>query len=158
MEHRRRSDLAIWAGALTAVLWQVSAEISSRLANAGQVPPAWPPPGSAFPLVTLLALVPDGGWWLVGLIVSFVLIGLLTGLGVRLVMRPGFDGLRSFLAVWMVVVLAAGVTTLLTMPIVAFYGGDGLPVNAIYRGAMWGVATGWLNAALVALGSRRRRR
>lgn len=157
MEHRRRSDLAIWAGVLTAVLWQGTAEISSRLVNAGQVPPAWLPSGSSFPLVTLLGVVPDGGWWLVGLIVSFVLIGLLTGLGVRRVMRPGFDGLRSFLAIWMVVVLAAGVTTLLTMPIVAFYGGDGLPINAVYRGAIWGVPMGWLIAAVVALGSRRRR-
>ena len=156
MEHRRRSDLAIWAGVLTAVLWQGTAELASRLANAGQAPPPWLPPGSSFPLVTLLGVVPDGGWWLVGLIVSFVLIGLLTGFGVRLVMRPGFDGLRSFLAIWMVVVLAAAVTTLLTTPIVAFYGGDLLPISAVYRGAIWGVPMGWVIAAVVALGSRRR--
>ena len=116
------------------------------------------PSGSSFPLVTMLDLVPDGGPWLAGMLVSFGLVGVLVGLGTRLVVRHGFDGARSFLALWMVVVLAAVLPSVLTAPIVASYGGGGWWSNGVFTGAYWGLLVGWVVAAVVALGSRRARR
>lgn len=155
MQQQRRTGLAIAAGVVVAVLWQGTTEVWNGLLNAGHVPPAWLPTGSSFHLAALLDLAPDGGLWLLGALLSFVLVGALVALGVRVVLRPGFDGARSFLAVWMVVVIAALLTSLLTLPIVAHYGGGALPVSAVFRGAYWGVLLGWVAALLVALGSRR---
>ncbi|GAB2595567.1 hypothetical protein [Pseudactinotalea suaedae] len=155
---QQRPGLVVTAGVVAAVLWQVCAEIVSRVARAGSVPPEWLPSGSSFPLVTILDLVPDGGLWLVGMLVSFALVGVLVGLGTRLVVRRGFDGARSFLAVWMVVVLAAVLASVLTAPIVASYGGGARLSSSVFIGSYWGVVVGWVIAAVVAIGSRRAHR
>ncbi|WP_420111936.1 hypothetical protein [Pseudactinotalea sp.] len=155
MQQQRRTGLAITAGVVVAVLWHGTTEVSNGLLNAGHVPPLFFPGGSSFPLAVLPALTPDGGLWLLGAVLSFVLVGVAVALGIRAVLRPGFDGLRSFLAIWMVVVLAALLTPLLTLPLLAHYDGGMLPSNAVFRGAYWGVLVGWVAAALVALGSRR---
>lgn len=145
----------VTAGVAAAVLWQLTAEIVSRMARAGAVPPDWLPAGSSFPTVTVLDLVPDGGLWVVGMLLSFVLVGVLVGLGARLVVRRGFDGVRSFLAIWMVVVLGAVLASVLTAPIIASYGGGARLSSSAYSGAYWGLVVGWLIAVVVALGSRR---
>lgn len=155
MQQQRRNGLVITAAVVAAVLWQGTAEIVSRMVNVGSVPPSWLPSGSSFPLITMLGLVPNGGLWLVGLLLSFLRLGLLVGLGVRLVTRPGFDGVRSFLAIWMVVVLAAALASLLTAPIVASYGGGGGWSRGLVGGSYWGVVFGWVIATVVAISSRR---
>lgn len=152
---RRRGGLAIGAGILAAALWQLTGEVTSRLARAGAPAPEWFPTGSAFGLATVPALVPDAGLWVLGIVLSLALVGGLVWFGVRTVTRRAFDGARSFLAVWMVVVLAAALTSLLTWPIVSSYGVGAAVSSGLYRAAYWGLASGWLVAVLVALGSRR---
>lgn len=157
MQQQRRTALAIASGAVAAVLWQVTGEIVARMIGTGSVPPAWLPSGTSFPLSTVLGLVPNGGLWLLGALLSFLLMGGLVVLGLRLVLRSGFDGARSFLAIWMVVVLAAVLASALTQPILNSYGAAASVAGPVFGGAYWGVTVGWVIAAVVALGSRRTR-
>lgn len=148
--------IVVGAGVLAAALFQLTSELSTRLVSAGTPPPEWLPSGTSFDIRSLPDLVPDGGRWLLGIVLSLVLVGVLVYAGVRVVTRHGFDGVRSFLSIWMVVLLAAAVTCLATWPIVSSYGVSTVGTITLYRASYWGLATGWLVAGLVAVGSRDR--